>query len=696
MIIAALLLFASGADDGRIEARFVLTAPVIDGILEEVWTQADSSDRFCQCRPDDKGPPSQKTVVFVLADHENLYVAFRCYDTEPDKLVLRLRPRDDQTGDKVGLWLDTFGDKTTAYDFEITAGGVMGDCYIAQDGQLADETWDGVWFGAARRQEYGYTVEIKIPYKSIRFKPGLAEWGVNFYRVVDRTMEEDYWFPQRVTDYLKISRSGIVSGIRPAVRGQQMDFYPVGLMRYEEGEARDLSPDGGLDFFWSVDPSSKVQLTFNPDFAQIEADPFQLNLTKYELWLQERRPFFTETQELFSPPYAPITIGEPIALYYSRRIGRSLPDGKAVPILSGLRYSSRFERFQAGVMGVACAATDYECGDDLLTEPQSYYAVARLKRDFLNNSEVGLLYAGKENNEYANRAMGVDGVLRHEALSFSFQGAGTMIRDEPGGWGGKVDAGYQKRNYFVGAGAKEIGAQFDPGGVALQPWKGRQYGVVGGVSIYNWDQLRKASTGAFAGRSQEAGESYTGSYLGFWATSVVKDNLGFAIEVQRNDDFEVDREYETVSYSGTFWTNYSKPVYFSGSFYWSTLLYNYRREYFAPSGSMAFQTALRPRTNVSIGINMSDLIECDPTGAIVADNVVWWPRVTWSVTNNLHLRLAAEPNFITDVHSMNVLLSYNFRPKSWIYVAFNETRATDELTFSGRAAVVKVRYLIYF
>ncbi len=680
----------------RISTRQVEIPPVIDGVIEEIWNQADSAFNFIQYKPDEGKPATQKTVVYILRDRENFYVAFRCYDTEPDHLALFLKPRDEATGDMVSLYLDTFQDRCSAYRFDVSARGVMSDYYISQDGLSSDIAWDGVWYCATKVFSWGYSVEMKIPFRTLKYRKASSEWGINFGRYIYRRKEWAYWSPQKLGEGVKVSCSGILTELRPEVTGQQIELFPVGIIHYKKSIKSEIRPDGGVDLSWIPGRASKLQLTTNPDFAQIEADPYQFNLTKYEPYLTERRPFFIEAQDLFAPPRSPVSIGEPIKIYYSRRIGRPLPDGQVVPILAGLRYNTRFERFQTGVMGVVCKERVYEFKGDSLVEPESYFFTGRLKRGFFKNSDLGILYTGKENKDYFSRASVIDGTVRTSDISFSFQAAGVKVKDQPVGLAGKSDIGYVKRNFFCGAGYKVIEDEFDVSDIGFQTWKGLQYGVTGGLSAFSFDLIRSAAIGLSAGRSREAGEIYTGNYYGGWGQLVFNSGLGSYLSIQQNIDYEMGLIYQTLNYRAICWFDGSKYFDLYGVFGWSTIFYNYQRGYFGSGGGVDMGLDIRPLSNLGIGFDMDDYIECDSAGYIIADNIIWYIKIHHSLTRDFNIRIYAQPNFITDLHNINLLLSYNFLPKSWIYLALNEIREKNSLDFKERAAVLKVKYLIYF
>ncbi|MGC9337790.1 MAG: carbohydrate binding family 9 domain-containing protein, partial [Candidatus Cloacimonadia bacterium] len=283
--MVCLLLFTFSLS---IKVHKIYTPPIIDGNLESIWTYGDSIITFTQWSPHEGQESTESTKVYIVYDEENIYIAFRCVDSQPDEMSINIVPRDcPSSGDIIWIMLDTFGDKNTAYEFGVNAAGVPIDDKLSDDGRVTDVTWDGVWYSATQITDYGYNVEMKIPFKTLRFKPGLTEWGINFFRYISRKNETDTWAPIRQSEGLRVSRCGILKGIHPGKQGLHLEVYPVALGRYETGKT---SPEIGLDLNWSL-PSSYFAITTYPDFAQIEADPYTINLSKYELYFDERRPF---------------------------------------------------------------------------------------------------------------------------------------------------------------------------------------------------------------------------------------------------------------------------------------------------------------------------------------------------------------------------------------------------------------------
>ncbi|MBI4721944.1 MAG: carbohydrate binding family 9 domain-containing protein, partial [Candidatus Stahlbacteria bacterium] len=275
------------------------TPLAMDGNIEFVYDEVIYANDFVQWYPTEDTMPSESTKVFVCHDKENIYIVFQCFELEPDKLDNRIVPRDAwYVGDNIGVLLDVDMDKNTGYQFYVSVGGVQCDSKILDDGRNVDPSEDWVWYSAAKITDYGYNVEMKIPFKTLRFKPGLTEWGVNFFRGIARKNEYVSWAPLKQSEGLRVSRCGILKGINPGKQGLHLEVYPVGLASYEHNS---IYPQAGLDFNWCF-TSSQLSFTTYPDFAQIEADPYTMNLSKYETYFQERRPFFIESQEVFNTP----------------------------------------------------------------------------------------------------------------------------------------------------------------------------------------------------------------------------------------------------------------------------------------------------------------------------------------------------------------------------------------------------------
>ena len=393
----------------------------IDGRLDEpVWRDGAPATAFRQVEPREGASPSERTEVRIAYDADALYIAARMFDADPAGIVARLGRRDAETNsDYFGVFIDSYHDHRSSFRFFVNAAGVRLDDVTSSDESAADASWDPVWETAARVDEQGWTVEIRIPLSQLRFS-GAAdqEWGINFERYIQRRGElvRWSWVPNSETGYA--SRFGHLVGLRDlaAARSHRMEIMPYAVSQgdFETGVDRDdpfhRARRGrttvGADFKYGLSAGLTLTGTINPDFGQVEADPAEVNLTVYETYFQERRPFFVEGASLFAFP--PSAFGAP-ELFYSRRIGRppagGVPDDVAfadVPEVTAIRGAAKLSG-KVGAWSIALldAVTakeraDVLGADDLRgtvpVEPRTNYAVLGLQRDFRNGaSGLGLL-----------------------------------------------------------------------------------------------------------------------------------------------------------------------------------------------------------------------------------------------------------------------------------------------------------------
>jgi hypothetical protein len=687
-------------------------APRIDGVLDPVWQTTDSAKSFVQRYPDEGKPATDSTVVFVMYDAANIYVAFKCY-ARPDQLTLQVASRDDREGDNVGLLLSTFDDKSSAYYFCVNAKGVQYDARITLDANTWDNSWDGVWFSDARVTNYGYCVEMKIPFKTVRYKPGLETWGVNFDRYVPHNDQQSDWVYQK-HGILKVSQAGRLEGIQPHSRGMNLEVYPVGLVRYDALADPHVEPNAGLDIAWYPGSATSIQATVNPDFAQIEADPTQVTLGRYELWLTERRPFFVEGSDVFQ-----LAGGSGTGIFYSRRIGKPLPDGGAVPILAGLKAITKFERFELGGLSTVCRETTF-AGYDTLgvardTDLTSYYSAVRVRRDFLKNSSIGLLYADKENTLMNNRALGVDGALLLGDFSFSGDIAfaryqkDSILNQSPAGTAG---FSWEGKDVYAIASYTDVPHAFDVRSIGFEPAKYESFMLIGGKTFRNLRVLRTLTP-----RLAVTGSHDNDDLLHHYFTTVenaalslgFKNNWGVTVMAGPRQAYNyvddpytdppVDSTFHYQSASGTisFWSDYAKSLTLSGYLSASSRGYDYLRHDFAPNMEVELCPGWRITPSISLGASADNTIEFDALNRVAQQNWVIDPYVSYALTRDLQFSLNGEFVPADTTGRLTFLVSWNFRPKSWLYFVWNEERTlTAGLPLLSRVGVVKLRYLFYF
>jgi hypothetical protein len=325
----------------RYKAKETVTAPVIDGIPdEEIWNNGNWAGDFTQFEPFEGRKPSQPTEFNLLFDDNYIYVAFKAYDTAPDSIVNRITRRDQADGDQVGISFDSYNDKRTGFTFIVSSSGVKLDLIHANDGMNEDLTWDPIWYVKTAHSDWGWSAEMKIPFTQLRFDNKSADvWGLEVFRNIYRYNETNFWqhIPRNASGL--VHHFGIVDGLQNVTPRKIMDITPYAVAAYdsyekEEGNpfatGKDFRPSVGLDAKVGLTNNLTLDLTVNPDFGQVEADPSEVNLSAYETFFAEQRPFFIEGRNITSFKCG---IGDGDlsydGLFYSRRIGRQ-PQGSVV------------------------------------------------------------------------------------------------------------------------------------------------------------------------------------------------------------------------------------------------------------------------------------------------------------------------------------------------------------------------------
>lgn len=291
---------------------------VVDGKLDPLeWNLADSISGFFQLEPEKGAPSSRQTIVYAGQFEKDIYFAFVCYIESKTEIAARIQRRDllDESDDIVSLLLDTYNDNRTALLFRVNAIGTMTDAKVTDDGKNTDLFWDTEWEAQTFQSENFWTVEIRIPYEKIQYKPDSEEWGANFGRIVRANQETSWWIP--VAKNFRISQGGKLTGIQPdSKQKHQMRLFPYATGRYENSNITEvydkIKGDAGVDLLYQYGSNVVANLTLNPDFATVEGDKEQINLTPWELRFPDKRLFFQDGNEMFQTR---------ISTFYSRRIG---------------------------------------------------------------------------------------------------------------------------------------------------------------------------------------------------------------------------------------------------------------------------------------------------------------------------------------------------------------------------------------
>jgi hypothetical protein len=478
-VLASLLAVDAGAQD--VVRAVKLSAPLtVDGRLDEaLYKSQPGVNALVQVAPNYGRPMTERTDLWVSYDTENIYVSCRCWDSAPpDQWVVNELRRDTgglRNNDHIGVMFDTFFDRRSGFAFYTNPLGARADYSVVDEGG-SNTDWNPVWTSRAGRFDGGWTVEMAIPLKSIRYRPGPnQQWGFQVRRSVRRKNEWAYLTP--VPQVLagpqalnRVSAAGTLVGLDLPAAGRNFEVKPYAISRVTTDRLRtpavenDMAADAGGDFKYQVTPNLTLDGTINTDFAQVEIDEQQVNLTRFSLVFPEKRDFFLEGRGVFDFARGGLGVSNTDQtdlpfLFYSRRIG--LNRGRVVPIDAGGRVTGKIGPWALGAMNI-------QAGDETVsqTDPTNF-SVVRVKRDVLKRSAIGFMATNRSpavNDTGANQAFGVDGTfgLTRDVTVGTYwartNSEGLTGRDQS--WQGRFD--YNADRYGAKAEVLEVGKNFRP------------------------------------------------------------------------------------------------------------------------------------------------------------------------------------------------------------------------------------------
>jgi len=453
--------------------------PLIDGHVDDMfWSTTEPFSAFVQQEPNDGEPATERTEIRFLLDRQNLYIGVICFDDEPQSILVSQSRRDadlDDT-DSIQILLDTFNDGQNAFVFGTNPFGIEYDGQVMAEGQAGQGNrggfnldWDADWVVRTGMTDRGWEAEFAIPLKTLRYSPGQERtWGINAMRNIRRKNEQVFLAPvPRGYNLHRVSVAGKLHGLSlPARRDLKFLPYVSGSVTDDATLRTDTvrrSGDVGLDVKWGVRADLTLDVTANTDFAQVEADEQQVNLTRFPLFFPEKRPFFLENAQLFQ-------LGQPrsVDLFFSRRIGLSR-GGEPIDIVAGGRLSGKLGGYNVGLLNMQTdAAVDERLGQTVA--PASNFTVLRLQRE-VGRSNFGAMFVGRQGvgsrapaNDY-NRAFGLD--LGWQTSTNGRLSAFLARTDSPETKGGADYAGamsyqYTNERWNSGGGYTQVGDTFNP------------------------------------------------------------------------------------------------------------------------------------------------------------------------------------------------------------------------------------------
>ena len=413
---------------GRATIRAVrLDAPlVVDGRLDDrVYDTVPAVSGFIQQEPVEGEPATEPTEVWVFFDDQNVYISARCWDSQPWRIVTNELRRGNvgiARGDNLTVVLDTFYDRRNGYFFQTNPMGGVYDSLVT-DERTENIDWDTVWDVQSARFDEGWSVEIAIPFKSLRYKGGGEQvWGINFRRIVEWKNEMSYLNPALASyarvAIMKFSSAATLVGLEAPSSSTNLELKPYGISTVTTDTAStpalstDVTGDGGFDVKYGLTRGLVADFTYNTDFAQVEVDEQQVNLTRFNLFFPEKRQFFLEGRDIFSfggtsPRFSGLTpAGDAPIVFFSRRIG--LSEGRPISIIGGGRVTGRAGPYTIGALSIQ-TDEDLEIG-----EAETNFSVVRLKRNVFSRSSIGVIGTHRSralDGTSSNQAFGVDGAF---------------------------------------------------------------------------------------------------------------------------------------------------------------------------------------------------------------------------------------------------------------------------------------------
>lgn len=697
----------------RVKVPKFSSPPKIDGTLENpIWEKGAILDTFTQYEPQEGAEPSEKTVAYIGYDKNNLYIALRCFDSNPKAIRACLTQRDKVHGDDdITIYLDTFNDKKRAFAFQVNPCGVQTDGIfneIRRRGRgggfdRIDKNWDTFFLANAHMDDQGYMVELAIPFKSIRFpNTPTQEWGFQIMRSIRRKNEEIYWYPRSRDVNGFLVQSGTIELDGFIEKGKNIEIMPVVTGLKEPDEK--FNPEAGLNFKYGITSDLTADITYNPDFSQIEADMPQVDVNqRYALYYPEKRPFFLEGKDFYDTPFE---------LVYTRKI---------IDPQWGVKLTGKIGKTTLGFLSafddnppeIKISDEDEEEDDDEEQEEENPYLslvnVFRLKRDLFSESHLGFIVTDKEmglswdsiTSNY-NRVAGIDGHFKFQNYyRFSFQ-----ILSSQSKWENEKTDYVPAMKFNLSRQSRHLSFSAD--------WTSIHPEFVASSGFFRRKDIKSLNTRI--------------SYAFLPQNEIIVD-IRPSLEYKRIYDFGntlTDEELEfRVFVSGWrqshFWVNFStglerykeidfykksfRASFSSDPFSWlsGNISYSFGEAiryqddpYLGYKTSLGLRLTLKPLTNLRLFYNFKNNTFYKDRGGERDYRInIISQRINYQISRTLSLRLINDYNDDDKELYNSVLLSYELRPGTVFYLGVDDNQERDDsgiFRSTGRYYFIKFSY----
>ncbi len=714
----------------------------IDGSLsEQAWKTADHRGDFIEKEPYPLIPMREKTEFAILYDDENFYLGVWCWDSKPEEIIQILSPRNTSAPDHLMFFIDSYFDKRTGYKFMVTPTGVQGD-ELRYDDVKRDQNWNGIWYSESSVDEKGWYAEVKIPFYNLRFSRKEEQiWGFNIMRSISRLAARGQWKPHlpEWDNTTRMSQLGEIRNMNNISSGRMFEIRPYGTLSSAESleSPRANAFNFGGDVRFCPTPNITADFTFNPDFAQVDADVFEINLTRFPTRFKELRPFFTERINVFNTP---------LELFYSRRIG---VDGD---ILGGVKATGKLNHgVEFGVIGSLTGESLFSSSSAL---EKASFGVMRVKKDILGSSSIGFMGATKEEGDAYNRIFGVDGsfvLSDHDIIDFQMAT-------------GQIETGYDKNMAYIFSymrtgdlfgityNMERVEPFFEINRVGyIQKEESRGWNKADGIfrvsPRINKHNIHKFIANVEIGYNQDV---YSDVYINDWLasnTELFPDNEFGDVQVSGGERFitEGKRQYNNFLYGGDLSLispdnaqilvgyqrinaseltgSYSGNIY---SFNLTTrpvkqgarvagiidassgVMYNFAQKYVGKQKSVSLDGEGRLGRGFLTGLQGEYTQTLNTAGERDGRYYTISSNSTLMFSKYFYFRLHAQGIFgttwydekeIYNEYLLSGLLSWEYRPGSFLYLAYNEGRfdssgvdGSNNMKLSNRTLILKLSY----
>ncbi len=676
----------------------------LDGRLDEpAWNLAIPATGFMQYQPFHGQPSGERSEVRFIYDDDNLYVGFICFDSQADKMVVNDVKEDFNFNgtDGIGVLIDSLHDRRSGFLFGTNPVGAKRDSQITNDGQFGDD-WDSVWDVKVSRNNEGWIAEYMIPFKTLRFSESpTQEWGLNMNRRILRLNEESMWSPYLIRFRMsRISSGGTLKGIENIRQGLNLRIKPFVTAGFTQTANRSpQSPqwsgdyDGGVDLKYSITQSLTFDGTYRTDFAQVEVDQQQVNLTRFNLFFPEKRDFFLENAGTFA--FGAGGNAGNLVPFFSRSIGLGR-DGTPIPIVGGARASGQLSRYDIGVLTMKTERQG--------ATPSSNYVVGRVKRNLMTSSWIGALVTSRNSGASGghNRVYGADARFQLDRLDVD---AYILKSNTPGraseNKAKRLVTAWRDDEVTATAGYNSVEANFNPEVGFVRRGNMTEYS---GTFAYNpllrsnatirnlrfdtgASHIAGASSGEIETRTQSAG-----------AGILFQNSGSIGVEVEQTFDRLKRSErilgvaipagdYSYRSYSANATSDQRRRIGGNGNFTWGEFWDGTRKSF---GGGLT----IRPNYRLNVALNYSHNRVALESGRATTD--LAGARMVYGFSPRAFFNAFVQYNAANNRLSSNIRFNWLHRPLSDLYLVYNETRDTGNGTLVERAFIIKFTNLFNF